>query len=87
MKRLFAVFAIVAALFAAHIASAEPVNTNSDVFVSSCYVNGVTYPVDGAFNVLGLNAFGQWVVIGHLFATPSGWEVVSNGITYAAACN
>jgi hypothetical protein len=85
MKRLFAIVAIAAALFTSKIASAKPIATNSEV-ISYCAVNGVTYPIDGGFNVWGRNAFGYWVIIGHLFATPNGWEVVSGGVTYGAAC-
>ena len=86
MKRLLAVVALAAALLVGRAASAEPIETNSELVVTGCTVNGVTYPVDGAFNVWGLNAYGQWIIIGHLFATANGWSVVSGGLTYWATC-
>jgi len=86
MKHLIAVLAIAAALLTAQVASATPISNNSEVVVTGCTVNGVNYPVDGYFNVWGVNAYGQWAIIGHLFATANGWAVVSNGLTYGAAC-
>jgi hypothetical protein len=56
-------------------------------FSMSCYVNGVTYPVDGAFNVWASNGFGNWFIIGQLVNNGNGYYIVrTDGVTFAASC-
>ena len=92
MKRLFVMTTIVASLLTVQFLHAEPIHlslidstVNSEVVVMNCKVNGVTYPVDGFYNVWAVNAYG-WYIIGHLYTTGNGYAVVSNGITYGADC-
>lgn len=93
MKRIFAIFAIAIALVTARSASAQssnlphlsPVTYASSAYMN-CYVNGVIYPVDAAFNVWAWNGY-SWFVVGELVNTGRGYVVVRNdGLVFAASC-
>lgn len=94
MKRIFAIFAVAAALFTAQFAPAlsmHPHSVSAVTYVGAsnlnCYVNGVIYPVDDAFNVWARNGYGGWFIVGELVYTGRGYAVVRNdGVVYAASC-
>ncbi len=94
MKRILAIFAVAAALFTAQFASAQstqphyvPAVTYAGATNLNCYVNGVIYPVDDAFNVWGRNGYGTWFIVGELVSTTRGYAVVRNdGVVFAAYC-
>ena len=94
MKRILATFAIAIAFVTAQFASAQPMQhphvaevVYAGAFNMNCYVNGVTYPVDAAFNVWARNAYGNWFIIGQLTSNANGFIVVRNdGVLFAAAC-
>jgi hypothetical protein len=94
MKRILAIFAVATALFTAQFASAQSTQqphvsavTYAGASGMNCYVNGVIYPVDGAFNVWARNVYGQWFIVGELVDTGRGYVVVRNdGVMFAAAC-
>lgn len=93
MKRIFAMLAIAIALVTAQ--SASPQSSSSPhvsavTYTSSaymnCYVDGVLYPVDSAFNVWAWNGY-SWFIAGELVVTGRGYVVVRNdGATFAASC-
>ena len=93
MKRILAIFAVAIALITAQSASAQSTNrphvseiTYSNSAYLNCYVNGITYPVDSAFNVWAWNGYG-WYIVGELVNTGRGYVVVRNdGIVFAASC-
>jgi hypothetical protein len=94
MKRILAILAIAISGLTVQSAFAQiaqrPQVTNVayvGAFNMSCYVNGVTYPVDNAFNVWALNAYGNWFIIGRLVNNGNGYFVVrTDGVTFAASC-
>jgi|HubBroStandDraft_5_1064220.scaffolds.fasta_scaffold287250_1 hypothetical protein len=93
MKRILAILAVAIALATTQSASAQSSSrphASEITYASSaylnCYVNGVTYPVDSAFNVWAWNGYG-WYIAGELVNTGGGYYVVRNdGIVFAARC-
>ena len=94
MKRILAIIAIVVSAITAQSAVAQPMQlphvseaAYGESFDMSCYVNGVTYPVDSASNVWARNGFGNWFIIGQLVNNGSRYFVVrTDGVTFAATC-
>ncbi len=94
MKRILAIIAIAIGAITAQSAVAQHVQrpyvaevAYGGSFNMNCYVNGVTYPVDNAFNVWARNAYGNWFIIGQLVNNGNGYFVVRNdGVTFAASC-
>jgi hypothetical protein len=96
MKRMIAAVIVSVALAAGISASAQNhpnarlvrVDGQGSAFPMSCNVNGVTYGVDFANNIWGVNlTTGQLVIIGHLFAKPGGFVAVDLARNqYSAAC-
>jgi hypothetical protein len=95
MKRILAILAIAVSAITAQSAVAQPMQhphvaevAYGGSFDMSCYVNGVTYPVDNGFRVWAQNAFGNWFIIGRLVSNANGYFVVrTDGVTFAASCN
>jgi hypothetical protein len=54
--------------------------------MTTCFVNGVNYPVDFNNVIWGLNGYGIWVTIGRIVPTPNGPMAVSGAWRYAALC-
>ena len=56
--------------------------------MTTCYVNGVTYPVDYSSRIWGVNGYGTWFVIGRIITNGYGTIAVHNdGVQYPATCN
>ncbi|WP_263350429.1 hypothetical protein [Acidicapsa acidisoli] len=52
-----------------------------------CNVNGVDYQVDYSYQIWGVNAFGNWFVIGRIVRTAYGTIAIrTDGVRYPAAC-
>lgn len=96
MKRMIATI-IVGVVIAAGIGASAQNHPNAQLvrvegqgpaFTISCTVNGVTYGVDSANNIWGVNlATGQLVIIGHLYVTAYGPVAVDlYGNRYPAYC-
>jgi hypothetical protein len=93
MKRILAILAIAISVVTAQFASAQSVQhphmvqvAYGGAFNMNCNVNGVTYPVDGAFNVWALNVYGRWFIIGQLTNNGNGFFVITPNGTYPASC-
>jgi hypothetical protein len=94
MKRILAILAIAISAITVQSASAQSVQrphvaqvAYGGVIIMNCSVNGVTYPVDGAFNVWARNGYGNWFIIGQLVNNGNGYFVVrTDGVTFAASC-
>ncbi len=93
MKRILSIFAIAFALVTAQSVPAQSSNRPHVSTVSytgsaylNCYVNGVVYPVDSAFNVWAWSGY-SWFIVGRLVSTGGGYAVVRNdGYVFAASC-
>jgi len=52
-----------------------------------CNVNGVDYQVDYSYQIWGINALGNWFVIGRIINTPNGTLAIrTDGVRFPAAC-
>jgi hypothetical protein len=52
-----------------------------------CNVNGVDYQVDYSYRIWGINAVGNWFVIGRIVNTSYGTIAIRNdGVRYPASC-
>jgi hypothetical protein len=52
-----------------------------------CNVNGVDYQVDYSYRIWGINAVGNWFVIGRIVNTSYGTIAIrTDGVRYPASC-
>jgi hypothetical protein len=52
-----------------------------------CNVNGVDYQVDSSYRIWGINAVGNWFVIGRIVNTAYGAIAIrTDGVRYPATC-
>ena len=52
-----------------------------------CNVNGVDYQVDYSYLIWGVNAFGNWFVIGRIVSTANGMIAIrADGVRHPATC-
>lgn len=52
-----------------------------------CNVNGVDYQVDYSYRIWGINAIGNWFVIGRIVNTAYGTIAIrTDGVRYPATC-
>jgi hypothetical protein len=94
MKRILAILAIAISGFAVHAASAQTTQrphvanvAYAGTFNTSCYINGVAYPVDNAYYVWARNGYGNWFIIGQIVNNGYGYYFLrSDGVRLAASC-